>query len=229
MPNPVRPLLIAPSILASDFARLGEECRAVLEAGADWLHVDVMDGHYVPNLTIGLPVLRSLRAALPDAFLDVHLMIDNPDEMAPRFAEAGADMVTFHPEPSRHPHRTLQAIRAAGARAGLVFNPGTPLTWVDHLVEELDMILLMSVNPGFGGQAFIESTLGKLNLLRQKLDALGADLDIQIDGGVTADNAGALRAAGANVLVAGSAIFKKDDYAAAVDAIRQAAHGEITT
>lgn len=220
---PARPLRIAPSILASDFAHLADECRAVLDAGADWLHVDVMDGHYVPNLTIGLPVLTSLRRVLPDAFLDVHLMIDNPDEMAPLFAEAGADLVCFHPETSRHPHRTLQRLRDLGVKTGLAINPGTPLTWLDHLAGELDMVLIMSVNPGFGGQAFIEHTLPKLDRLTDKLERMDAHLDIQVDGGIKASNARAVRQAGANVLVAGSAIFGADNYGEAIQAIRSEA------
>ena len=215
-----RPLRIAPSILASDFARLGEECREVLEKGADWLHVDVMDGHYVPNLTIGMPVVKALRRTLPEAFLDVHMMIDNPDEIAPLMVEAGADLVCFHPEASRHPHRTIQEIRRKGAKAGLALNPGTPLSWLDHLGGDLDMVLVMSVNPGFGGQSFIEHTLEKLGALRRKFDALGLDLDVQVDGGVKASNARAVRAAGADILVAGSAVFGAEDYGAAIAAIR---------
>lgn len=228
MPTNRRPLRIAPSILASDFARLGEECRDVLEAGADWLHVDVMDGHYVPNITIGLPVVKSLRKALPDAFLDVHLMIDNPDFMVPHFVEAGADLVCFHPEASRHPHRTIQAIHDGGAKAGLALNPGTPLHYIDSLAQDLDLILLMSVNPGFGGQSFIESTLPKLRALQQKLASMGLSIDVQVDGGVRADNAEEIRKAGADVLVAGSAIFKTDDYAKAVSDIRKAASLEVS-
>ena len=214
-------LKIAPSILASDFTRLGEECQAVLDAGADWLHIDVMDGHYVPNITIGLPVVASLRRRFPDAFLDVHIMIDNPDVMAPRFVESGADLVCFHPEASDHPHRTVQKIHDAGARAGIALNPATPLDWVDYLADELDMVLLMSVNPGFGGQVFIDSTLRKLSDLREKLDRLSAWLDVQVDGGVKPSNAAAIVEAGANVLVAGSAIFKSDDYSEAIAALRR--------
>lgn len=218
-----RPLRIAPSILASDFARLGEECREVLEGGADWLHVDVMDGHYVPNLTIGMPVVAALRKALPEAFLDVHMMIDNPDEIAPLMVEAGADLVCFHPEASRHPHRTIQEIHAKGAKAGLALNPGTPLHWLDHLAGDLDMILVMSVNPGFGGQSFIEHTIPKLKAVREKLEALGVDLDVQVDGGVKASNAREIRAAGADILVAGSAVFGAEDYSEAIRAIREEA------
>ena len=225
-----RPLRIAPSILASDFARLGEECREVLEKGADWLHVDVMDGHYVPNLTIGMPVVKALRRSLPEAFLDVHMMIDNPDEIGPLMVEAGADLVCFHPEASRHPHRTIQEIRAGGAKAGLALNPGTPLSWLDHLAGDLDMVLVMSVNPGFGGQSFIEHTLEKLKAVRGKLEELGVDLDVQVDGGVKASNAGSIRAAGADVLVAGSAIFGTENYGEAIRLIREEAlNGEEKT
>ena len=219
-------LRIAPSILASDFTYLADECEAVLEAGADWLHVDVMDGHYVPNITIGLPVVKSLRRTFPEAFLDVHIMIANPDVMASRFVDAGADMVTFHPEASEHPHRTIQSIHEGGARAGLAINPGTPLDWVDYLADELDMVLLMSVNPGFGGQAFIESTLRKLRDLRAKLDSLNAEVDVQVDGGVKPTNAGEICAAGANILVAGSAIFGTTDYGAAIAELREGAQSE---
>ncbi len=213
---------IAPSILASDFAHLADECRAVLDAGADWLHIDVMDGHYVPNITIGLPVVECLRAEFPDAFLDVHVMIENPDTMAPRFVDAGADLVCFHPEASDHPHRTIEQIHNRGARAGLALNPGTPLDWLDYLAQELDLVLVMSVNPGFGGQAFIETTLDKLKDVSEKLDALHAGADVQVDGGVKATNAGAICRAGADVLVAGSAIFGSDDYQLAIDSLRDA-------
>lgn len=223
MPITRRPLRIAPSILASDFARLGEECQAVLDAGADWLHVDVMDGHYVPNITIGLPVVKSLRAALPDAFLDVHIMIDNPDVMGPRFVDAGADLVCFHPEASRHPHSTIQRIHDLGGKAGIAINPGTPLSCLDYLADDLDLILIMSVNPGFGGQSFIGNTLPKLHDLQDKLTAMEVDIDVQVDGGVRAENAAAIRRAGADVLVAGSAIFKQQDYAEAIAAIRHQA------
>ncbi|TXD38097.1 ribulose-phosphate 3-epimerase [Lujinxingia vulgaris] len=218
-----RPLRIAPSILSADFARLGEQCQEVIDAGADWLHVDVMDGHYVPNITIGLPVVEALRKALPDAFLDVHLMIDNPDDFVGPFARAGADLVCFHPEASRHPHRAVHTIKSLGKKAGLAINPATPLSWIDHLAHDLDMVLIMSVNPGFGGQAFIPHTLEKIAQLKARHDELGVDLDIEVDGGVSPSNAAQLRQAGANVLVAGSAIFGAPNYKEAIDAIRQQA------
>lgn len=218
-------LRIAPSILASDFTRLAEECQEVLDAGADWLHVDVMDGHYVPNLTIGLPVVESLRGEFPDVFLDVHVMIENPDVMAPKFVAAGADLVSFHPEASDHPHRTVQQIHDAGADAGLAINPATPLDWIDYLVDDLDLVLIMSVNPGFGGQEFIETTLPKLRRLRQKLDAAGRSPFVEVDGGVNPENAAAIHSAGADVLVAGSAIFGAEDRKRAVDELRSAATG----
>ncbi|TXD32594.1 ribulose-phosphate 3-epimerase [Lujinxingia vulgaris] len=218
-----RELRIAPSILSADFARLGAQCQEVIDAGADWLHVDVMDGHYVPNITIGLPVVEALRNALPDAFLDVHLMIDNPDDFVGPFARAGADLVCFHPEASRHPHRAVHTIKGLGKKAGLAINPATPLSWIDHLAHDLDMVLIMSVNPGFGGQAFIPHTLEKIAQLKARLDDLGVDLDIEVDGGVSPSNAAQLRQAGANVLVAGSAIFGAPSYKDAIEAIRQQA------
>ncbi len=214
---------IAPSILASDFVRLAEECRAVLDAGADLLHVDVMDGHYVPNLTIGLPVVEALRREFPDVTLDVHLMIDNPDEFVVPYVEAGADIVSFHPEVSRHPHRAIQQIKAAGAKASLAINPGTPLTVTEWLLQDIDMALVMSVNPGFGGQAFIPSSIDKITRLREMLEKAGRpDVDIEVDGGVSPANAGELAKAGATILVAGSAIFKRAPYADAIAAIRSA-------
>ena len=215
-----RPHIIAPSILASDFARLRDECMAVLDAGADWLHVDVMDGHFVPNITIGLPVVRALRDHFPDTTLDVHLMIDNPDDFATKFVEAGADIVSFHPEATHHAHRVAQAIRDAGAKSSLVLNPATSIDWVDWLADDLDMVLLMSVNPGFGGQAFIPSTLPKLTALRTRLANLGAEIDVEVDGGVGVSNIRAIADAGANVFVAGSAIFKSESYAATIEKMR---------
>jgi ribulose-phosphate 3-epimerase len=214
--------LIAPSILACDFALLRDECRAVLDAGADWLHVDVMDGHFVPNITIGLPVVRALRRHFPSAVLDVHLMIDDPDTFAVPFVEAGADIVSFHPEATHHPHRVIQAIRAAGGKAGLVLNPGTTIDWVDWLAGDLDLVLVMSVNPGFGGQAFIESAVDKVAALRARLDELGADCHLEIDGGVNVDNIGRIGAAGADVFVAGSAIFKSPSYSETIARMRGA-------
>lgn len=219
-------LQLAPSILSADFTRLAEECRAVLDAGADLLHVDVMDGHYVPNLTIGLPVVAALREALPDVTLDVHLMISNPDDFVGAYVEAGANIVSFHPEVSIHPHRAVQTIRAAGGKAALAINPATPLSVIEELIDDLDMILIMSVNPGFGGQSFIPQTLPKLRRLRALLDRLGRpELDVEVDGGVKADNIRAIRDAGANLFVAGSAIFNAPPYADAIRALRDALEG----
>lgn len=213
--------LLAPSILSANFTRLAQECQAVLDAGADLLHVDVMDGHYVPNLTIGLPVVEALRREFPEVVLDVHLMIDNPDEFVVAYAEAGASIVSFHPETSRHPHRALQAIRQAGARSALALNPGTPLGVLDYLLDDLDMVLIMSVNPGFGGQSFIPGTLDKLRALRALLKQRGKpDLDVEVDGGVKASNIGQIVEAGANVLVAGSAVFNTPDYVQSIRALR---------
>lgn len=219
MPNKT---LLAPSILSANFTRLAQECQAVLDAGADLLHVDVMDGHYVPNLTIGLPVVEALRREFPQVVLDVHLMIDNPDEFVVAYAEAGASIVSFHPETSRHPHRAVQAIRQAGARSALAINPGTPLNVLDYLLDDLDMVLIMSVNPGFGGQSFIPGTLDKLRALRAMLAAHGKpDLDVEVDGGVKASNIGQIVEAGANILVAGSAIFNAPDYTQSIRALRE--------
>lgn len=212
--------LIAPSLLACDFTRLGEEVEAVLEAGVDWLHVDVMDGHYVPNLTIGLPVVEWLRKRFPEVFLDVHLMISNPDDFLEEYVEAGADQISFHAEVSQHPHSAIQRIHAAGARASLAVNPGSSLSTIDYLVEYVDMVLIMSVNPGFGGQKFIASTLRKLRELRELLDERGLSPDVQVDGGVNARNIGAIWEAGANVFVAGSAIFGTSSYAETVTLMR---------
>lgn len=203
---------ICPSILASDFTKLGEECEAVLAAGAHWLHVDVMDGHFVPNITIGIPVVRALRKRLPDAFLDVHLMISDPDQFAEAFIEAGADLISFHPEASFHPHGLIQRIKAAGAKACLAINPGTPTSCLDYLGDDLDMILVMSVNPGFGGQSFIKSALDKIAEIRRRFPSV----DIQVDGGVKIENIASVKEAGANVFVAGSAIYNSDDYQATI-------------
>lgn len=205
--------VIAPSILSADFARLGEEVDAVLAAGADWVHFDVMDNHYVPNLTIGPMVCQALRKHGVTAPIDVHLMVEPVDRLVPDFAKAGASLVSFHPEASRHVHRTIQLIKAEGCKAGLVLNPGTPVDVLDWVLDELDMVLLMSVNPGFGGQAFIPSTLDKLRRVRKMIDNSGRDIRLEIDGGVKADNIREIAAAGADTFVAGSAIFGAADYA----------------
>mgnify|MGYP002718175373 CR=1 FL=1 len=212
--------VIAPSILSANFARLGEEVDAVLAAGADWVHFDVMDNHYVPNLTIGPLVCEALRAHGVTAPIDVHLMVEPVDRLVPDFAKAGASLISFHPEASRHVHRTIQLIKAEGCQAGLVLNPATPVEVLDYVLDDLDMVLLMSVNPGFGGQAFIPSTLDKLRRVRERIDASGKPIRLEIDGGVKPDNIGAIAAAGADTFVAGSAIFGKPDYRAVVDAMR---------
>jgi len=206
--------LIAPSILSANFARLGEEVDQVLASGADWVHFDVMDNHFVPNLTIGPMVCEALRKHGVSAPIDVHLMIEPVDRIIPDFVAAGATYITFHPEASPHIDRTLQLIRSEGCKAGLVFNPATPLTYLEHVIDKLDMILLMSVNPGFGGQSFIPSSLEKLRKVRQRIDASGRDIRLEIDGGVKIDNIAVIREAGADTFVAGSAIFgaaKEDD------------------
>jgi len=212
--------LIAPSILSADFARLGEDVRAVLKAGADMVHFDVMDNHYVPNLTVGPMLCKALRNYGIDAPIDVHLMVEPVDRIIPDFAEAGASYISFHPEASRHVDRTLALIRENGCRAGLVFNPATPLDWLDYVLEKVDMILIMSVNPGYGGQEFIESALEKVRKARRKIDDSGCSIRLEIDGGVKADNIGRISAAGADTFVAGSAIFGSDDYAATISAMR---------
>lgn len=213
--------LIAPSILAADFARLGEEVAAVLDAGADIVHFDVMDNHYVPNLSVGPMVAKALRKYGITAPIDVHLMVEPVDDLIVQFAEAGATYITFHPEASRHVDRSLQLIRSHGCKAGLVLNPGTELSRIKTLLPELDMLLLMSVNPGFGGQKFIPYVLDKLREARDAIDATGQEIRLEIDGGVTADNIQAIAEAGADTFVAGSAIFGKDDYAEAIKALRQ--------
>jgi ribulose-phosphate 3-epimerase len=212
---------IAPSILSADFARLGQEVDVVLEAGADLIHFDVMDNHYVPNLTVGPLVCRALRDYGIKAPIDVHLMVKPVDRIVPDFAEAGADFITFHPEASEHIDRTLQLIRDCGCKAGLVFNPATPLHYLDHVLDRLDMILLMSVNPGFGGQAFIPATLPKLREVRKIIDASGRPIRLEVDGGVKADNIAEVAAAGADTFVAGSAIFGAGDYKAAIADMRR--------
>lgn len=211
---------IAPSILAADFARLGEECEAVLAAGADVIHFDVMDNHYVPNLTIGPMVCKALRQHGITAPIDVHLMVSPVDDLIGMFADAGASMITFHPEASRHVDRSLQLIRDAGCQAGLVLNPATSPEGLEYVMDKLDMILLMSVNPGFGGQKFIPGTLKKIERVRRLIDDSRRDIRLEVDGGVSEHNIGEVAAAGADTFVAGSAIFGKDDYRAVIDAMR---------
>ena len=212
---------IAPSILSADFARLGEEVRNVLAAGADVVHFDVMDNHYVPNLTIGPLVCEALRKHGITAPIDVHLMVKPVDRIIPDFAKAGASYITFHPEASEHIDRTLGLIRENGCKSGLVFNPATPLHYLDHVLDKVDMVLLMSVNPGFGGQSFIPSTLPKIAAVRQIIDRSGRDIRLEVDGGIKVDNIGAVAAAGADTFVAGSAIFGAKDYAATTAAMRE--------
>ncbi len=212
--------LIAPSILSADFARLGEEVDNVLKAGADIVHFDVMDNHFVPNLTIGPLVCEALRKHGVTAPIDVHLMIEPVDRIIPDFAKAGASYITFHPEASRHIDRSLQMIRDHGCKSGLVFNPATPLSYLEHVLDKVDMILLMSVNPGFGGQSFLPSALPKLRQARQIIDNSGFDIRLEIDGGVNTANIREIKAAGADTFVAGSAIFGKPDYKAVIDEMR---------
>jgi ribulose-phosphate 3-epimerase len=217
MPSP----WIAPSILSADFARLGEEVRAVLAAGADLVHFDVMDNHYVPNLTIGPLVCEALRKAGIEAPIDVHLMVKPVDRIVPDFARAGATWITFHPEASEHVDRTIGLIRECGCRPGIVLNPATPVNWLDHVLERIDMVLLMSVNPGFGGQSFIPSVLPKIARVREMIERSGREIRLEVDGGVKIDNIADVAAAGADTFVAGSAIFGSKDYAATIAAMRR--------
>ena len=224
---PRQSAVIAPSILSANFARLGDDVARVVAAGADWIHFDVMDNHYVPNLTFGPMICEALKPYAGTAMMDVHLMVEPVDALVPSFAKAGAGLISFHPEATRHVDRTLALIREQGCQTGLVFNPATPLDWLDHVLDKLDLVMLMSVNPGFGGQSFIPSTLAKLRQVRTRLDAYaaqtGRQIRLEVDGGVKPDNISAIAAAGADTFVAGSAVFGSSDWAGTIAALKAGA------